>query len=254
MRIQAALAPLALTIALATGAPAARADPAASASPPSADGLAAAFTRIPRPGGGPGHYKLAIGADADTSYPDFAVDQGYSRTKVLMKSALIGDPGDTGEVGFLAVGGDARRPEPWTQPAPGFFIYSLPLDTSGSFSIDRTGLPKGASTYNGRNGQLYIGSIETPTPRARGGAVVFGATPKGGVVPVDRAWIRDLGLVLPGRSALEESGVAYPYVSRAFKNLYAPGPVNWADVGGWGNLSIIASDRSTGAAAIAIRT
>ncbi|WP_193789051.1 hypothetical protein, partial [Zavarzinella formosa] len=55
--------------------------------------------------GGALPYGVCLGGDAATQYPDFKVDGGRSQTKVLAKSLLLGDPGDTPELALLIVDG-----------------------------------------------------------------------------------------------------------------------------------------------------
>ena len=217
---------------------------------------ASVFTKLDRrPSRGGRPYKLAIGGDAATLCPDFAVDGGYDRVKVIAKSIMLGDPGDTTEVGALAASGTPAAPVPWTGRTPHHITYSycplVPLDTQGA--PDR-------ATYNGRFAQQYFFQVETPTPTARGGGIAWGATMPGQIVPYDRMWLRNLGLVLPGRAAFEDSGFGFGYrygegaeAQDVYPHIFAPGPVNWGDVAGWGNLSLIATDEAKGAAVIAIR-
>jgi hypothetical protein len=218
---------------------------------------ASVFAKIDRRGSqGSRRYKLAIGADAHTTFPDFAVDGAYNRVKTVAKSLILGDPGDTTEIGAIGATGTAAAPAARTGNAPHHINYSyapqVPLDLQGA---------PGSATYNGRFAQEYFFQVETPGPRARGGGIAWGVTMPGQVVPYDRMWLRNLGLVLPGRAAFEDSGFSYGYRYGAapggpkanFHHIFAPGPVNWGDVPGWGNLSLIAADEATGCALIAIR-
>ena len=209
-----------------------------------------------RPSKGGASFKLAIGADAGTAFPDFAVDGAYDRVKTSAKSIILGDPQDTTEIGAIAASGTPAAPGVPTGYAPHHINYSyaphLPLDF---------GDVPGVATYNGRFAQEYFFQLETPTAKARGGGIAWGVTMPGQLVPYDRMWLRNYGLVLPGRAAFEDSGVHYGYNYGAgsggaqsnYHHIFAPGPVNWGDVAGWGNLSLVASDESTGCAAIAIR-
>jgi hypothetical protein len=218
---------------------------------------ASVFAKIDRrrsKGGGP--FKLAIGADARTGFPDFAVDGAFGRTKTVSKSLILGDPGDTTEVGAIAASGTAAAPTARVGYAPHHINYSfaphVPLDLKGA---------PGTATYNGRFAQEYFFQLETPGPQARGGGIAWGVTQPGHLIPFDRMWLRNFGLVLPGRAVFEDSGFEFGYIYGKAKggapanyhHIFAPGPVNWGDVAGWGNLSLIAADETTGCAVLAIR-
>ena len=209
-----------------------------------------------RPSQGGGRWMLAVGADAHTAFPDFSVDGAYGRVKATAKSLILGDPADTTEIGAIAATGTVESPQPWQGYCPHHINYSyapyIPLDATGGAD---------AATYNGRFAQEYFFQLETPTPKARGGGIAWGVTMPGQIVPYDRMWLRNYGLVLPGRAAFEDSGFRFGYNYGAgpggaqanFHHIFAPGPVNWGDVAGWGNLSLVASDETTGCAVIAIR-
>ncbi len=205
---------------------------------------------------GGGHYKFAIGADAGTAFPDFAVDGAYGRVKTAAKSIILGDPQDTTEIGAIAANGTPAAPGVWNGRAPHHITYSY----APHVDLDLKGAPS-VATYNGRFAQEYFFQLETPGPNTRGGGIAWGATMPGQIVPYDRMWLRNYGLVLPGRAAFEDSGLDYghdygagPGGARAnYHHIFAPGPVNWGDVAGWGNLSLVASDEATGCSAIAIR-
>ena len=213
----------------------------------------AKLDRRPSQGGRP--YRLAIGGDPNGGFPDFAVDGAYERVKTVAKSIILADPGDTTEVGAIGASGSAASATVWTGYCPLHINYAyapqIPLDIKGA---------PGNATYNGRFAQEYFFQVETPTPTARGGGIAWGTTMPGQIVPYDRMWLRNYGLVLPGRAAFEDSGHPYGYNygqvaqgGRNYNHIFAPGPVNWGDVPGWGNLSLVASDEATGCSAIAIR-
>ena len=213
----------------------------------------AKLDRRPSKGGAP--YRLAIGSDPANSFPDFAVDGAYERVKTVMKSIILADPGDTTEVGAIGASGSPASAAAWTGYAPLHINYAY----APQVALDLQGAPSMA-TYNGRFAQEYFFQLETPTPTARGGGIAWGVTMPGQVVPYDRMWLRNYGLVLPGRAAFEDSGFRFGYnyaagaqAGRVYNHIFAPGPVNWGDVSGWGNLSLVASDEATGCAVIAIR-
>lgn len=216
------------------------------------------FTKIDRrSAGGAGNYMLAIGADALTSSPDFAVDQGYSQTKVLAKSILLQDAGDTPEIGFLIAGGTPASPTARTAPYPGFFIYGWPRDDDGNYIPD--GRPYSSYIYSGRNAQVYFPIISNPTADDRGGAYVISVTRVGTIVPIDRFWITGQSAkpgftVFAGR-AFEDSAVSYPYDPSSLDPEQHHSPmsgINYHDFVPNGVVTILTPDLANGAA-ISIR-
>ena len=217
---------------------------------------ATVFSKLDRrPSKGGASYRLAIGGDAGNAFPDFAVDGAYERVKTVMKSIILADPGDTTEVGAIGASGSAASATVWTGYAPLHINYAyapqIPLDLQGAPTM---------ATYNGRFAQEYFFQVETPTATARGGGIAWGVTMPGQIVPYDRMWLRNYGLVLPGRAAFEDSGYRFGYnygsggkPGQVYNHIFAPGPVNWGDVPGWGNLSLVATDEAAGCAVIAIR-
>jgi hypothetical protein len=191
-------------------------------------------------------YRWAVGGGAATEAPDFAVEGGYDRTKVVMKSAMLNDPGDTPEIGLMIADGTAAAPRPWQAPYPGAFIYGWPRDATGT-SVAQTGPGFGDAQWLGRNAQITFAIAETPTPTARGGALVFGVCPRGRQVPVDRGWFGPRGgFVLSGRAlegALAAGRVKYPWQPAKAQEKYHPAPgLNWYDYQDDATLTLIASD------------
>lgn len=192
------------------------------------------------------------GEGIDTWFPSFAVDHRYSQTKVVMRSVLLGDPGDTPEVGFMIAAGTAEAPARQTAPYPGAWIYGWPMDQLGKFIPTRQ---YASFPYYGRNVELGFAITETPTDTARGGAFVMAVCKHGEVATTQRAWLSNKGwMVFAGRGTREDGNVIYPWdpapLPTEAKN--APGAHNYYNTEGWGNVSIIASDKSE-APAIAIR-
>ena len=193
-------------------------------------------------------YKYAIGADAQTGSPDFAVDGGYDRTKVLMKSLFLADPGDTPELGLVIAGGTAAAPTPWKAPYLGAFLYGWPMDNTGS-----VGSPMGKgfedSQWLGRNAQIIFALAGDATPTSRPGALTFGVCPPGMQIPIERGWFGTRGgFVLAGRAvenALADGRIAYPWSPSTGQAKYHPVPgLNWYDYGDDATLTLIASDSS----------
>lgn len=191
-------------------------------------------------------FRYAIGADLQTSAPDFAVDGAYERTKVVAKSLFLNDPGDTPEIGLFIAGGTAAAPTAWTPPYPGAFVYGWPRDNTGRMGA-QMGPGFGDAQWLGRNAQISFTISEPPTPTARGGALVFGVCPNGRQVPVDRGWFGQRGgFVLSGRAlenALDAKAVPYPWNRVAIPSKYHPVPkLNWYDYRDDATLTLIASD------------
>lgn len=193
-------------------------------------------------------YRWAVGAGADTEAPDFAVDGAYERTKVVMKSMFLNDPGDTPEIGLMIADGTAASPRPWQAPYPGAFIYGWPKDATGSYGA-QMGPGFGDSQWLGRNAQISFAVAETPTPTARGGALVFGVCPRGRQIPIDRGWFSPRGgLVLSGRAVergLAAGRIRYPWTPAKRQEKYHPTPgLNWYDYQDDATLTLVASDTS----------
>lgn len=118
--------------------------------------------------------------------------------------------------------------------------------------------------YQGFTANIDFPIVQTPTRSGTGGALVFKVTPDGAVTPFQRGWFANSGnLVLAGKGAFEACGGTYPY-----NFTIPPGAGIWQadspcldsdyyDTPGWGNLSIVATDKNNGAdgnnAAISIR-
>ncbi len=197
---------------------------------------------------GPLPYRYAIGSGADTQAPDFAVDGAYERTKVLMRSTFLIDPGDTPELGLFIADGTPAAPTPWREPYPGAFIYGWPRDATGRWGA-QMGPGFRDSQWLGRNAQISFAIAGEPTPASRPGALVFGICPDGMQTPVDRGWFGPRGgFVLSGRAlegAIKAGRVSYPWAPRERQRKYHPVPgLNWRDYADDATLTLIASDTS----------
>ena len=201
-------------------------------------------------------YKIAFGNDADTEYPDFAVDGGYSQTKTLAKSLLMGDPGDTPELGFKTCGGNMTTPAAWTGAYQGAYVYNWPMDNTGNHMAQQ---PTGFSSYLylGRSVEVSYAQTATPTPTDRRGAYVVATCPPNHRTPFQRFWVSDKGnAVFAGRSSYEDGSVTYPdnpsSLGLPVNKYNAPAFSNYADTQGWANVSIPSSHKTSNGA-IAIR-
>ena len=210
---------------------------------------ASAVAKIDRTGShGALTFKYAIGADAQTSAPDFAVDGGTDRTKTLMKSLFLSDPGDTPELGLVIAGGTAAAPAPWKAPYLGAFLYGWPMDHTGSVGA-QMGPGFGDSQWLGRNAQITFALAGDATPTSRPGALTFGVCPPGKQIPIERGWFSTRGgFVLAGRAvenALADGRIAYPWSPATGQAKYHPVPgLNWHDYADDATLTLIASDAS----------
>jgi hypothetical protein len=194
-------------------------------------------------------WRYAIGGDGQTSAPDFALEGGFDRPKIIAKSAFFNDPGDTPEIGLLIADGTAAAPRPWTAPYLGAFIYGWPRDGAGSYGADMSRQGFADSQWLGRNAQITFALAETPTPTARGGALTFGVCPRGWQIPVDRGWFGPRGgFVLSGRAterAIADGRLKYPWSPPKGQEKYHPVPgLNWYDYQDDATLTLIASDTS----------
>ena len=202
-----------------------------------------------RAGHGAMPFRYAIGAGAGSEAPDFAVDGAFERTKVMMKSLFLNDPGDTPEIGLFIADGTAEAASAWKAPYPGAFLYGWAKDSSGNYGSPMNGPGFGDSQWLGRNAQIAFAITEDPKPTARGGAMVFGVCPNGRQVPVDRGWFSQRGgFVLAGRAlenALAAGTIHYPWSPSHAPAKYNPVPgLNWYDYGDDATLTLIASDTS----------
>jgi hypothetical protein len=191
-------------------------------------------------------YRYAIGGDAATDAPDFALEGGFDRPKVIAKSMLLHDPGDTPELGLMIADGVAAAPKAMRAPSLGAFIYGWPRDGTGSYGA-QMGPGFGDSQWLGRNAQITFALAEDPTPTARGGALTFGICPRGWQVPVERGWFGPRGgFVLSGRAlehAVADGRVKYPWTPAKGQGRYHPVPgLNWYDYHEDAVLTLIASD------------
>ena len=194
-------------------------------------------------------FRYVIGAGAKSEAPDFAVDGAFSRTKVMMKSLFLNDPGDTPEIGLFIADGTAEAASAWKAPYPGAFIYGWPKDNTGNYMSSTSGPGFGDAQWLGRNAQIAFPISEDPKPTARGGAMVFSVCPNGRQAPVDRGWFGQRGgFVLAGRAlenALAAGTVHYPWSPPDAQAKYNPVPgLNWYDYGDDATLTLIASDTS----------
>jgi hypothetical protein len=188
-------------------------------------------------------------AAGPTDYPLIGIDETYDRPKILMRSTIWGDPGDTVDLGVIIANGTAASPTYRTAPYPGFYHYGWPLDTSGAVMASQS--PYGGAEYLGRNAQISMWLMETPTQTARGGALVFGTTPLGKRTPFDRMWIRPNGWTVFTGRAFEDSGIGYPYnpAGLAIQQHFSPmAGINPYDYAGVGTITALAPDQADGAA------
>ena len=194
-------------------------------------------------------YTLENDASQTTESPLFAVDGRYSRPKVVQRSTIWSDPGDTVDLAAQIANGTPASPTFRTAPYPGFYLYGWPLDTSGNYQASQS--PYSATAYLGRNAQISMWLMETPTQTARGGALVFGTTPLGYRTPFDRMWIRPNGWAVFTGRAFEDSGISYPYNPNALNIQAHHSPMtgmNPYDYAGYGTITALAPDQSQGAA------
>ena len=201
-----------------------------------------------RPSHGARPWRYTIGGDAETSAPDFAIEGGYDRPKLVAKSAFFNDPGDTPELGLLIADGAAAAPKPWHEPYLGAFLYGWPLDNTGNYGAQMA-RPFNDSQWLGRNAQITFALAEAPTPTARGGALTFGVCPRGWQIPIERGWFGPRGgFVLAGRAteqAIAAGRLKYPWSPLKGQEKYHPVPgLNWYDYHDDATLTLIASDTS----------
>lgn len=124
----------------------------------------------------PGIVRTYIGMDQNTNFPSFALLEqdntgsgGTITSKLICKSVLMGDPGDTTEIGIAGAAGTAASPVAFTGFQPLNFIY-----TWEPYLAFNNGSSPSDVSYSSRNSQIAQGQTETPTGT--------GSTPRGGYI------------------------------------------------------------------------
>ena len=137
----------------------------------------------------------------ESTYPVFEVNERFSRPKTLARSLLLGDPGDTAEIGFRDALGTPAVPTSMLAGRLNSLIYWVPRDSAGNHIpiVDAINLPlAGTGPFYGRIAQIHARPVEAPTNLARGGALVFETTKIGEVALRQRMWISNKGYVVIG--------------------------------------------------------
>jgi len=155
-------------------------------------------------------FSLDSEGTAETVAPVFEVNERFSRPKVLMRSIIFNDPGDSAEIAIRHSTGTPASPEAAVAGQRNGIIYWQPRDDAGNYIpvVDPVNLPlAGTGPFYGRTAEISARLVESPTNLARGGCFLISTTKIGEVARRERQWTSHLGhFVIGGYGSYEARG------------------------------------------------